>query len=469
MVFYTLSHQTYRVAPSLESFRTGRGSDGYNIDDDSYYLPDNTIRFRFTFELSSSIKKEYIKLFFLNRLFHTDIAIEDLDPIKLLKFITKNSGDSKSFLEGGDNSIEGSCLIYCRYGEIVKYQLPHNSRLVKLFKHDDEIFSIDIYELADNIFLSNRKRIFLEKKQILDEIIEHENRVRLNPIQIILRDHYLYNLEGSLFDKYVGPVISPHSNMYLRTLSNERYRVAPSLLSFRTGRGINKYRTDYDSYYLEDKTIRFIFSSDLDASLKYKYSELLCLMRISKLFHTDIAKEDIDPIELLKFITEYCDIDGIDASFLEGGDNSIEGSCMIYCRFGKIVKYQLPHNSSLVKLFEENGKIFSIDIYELADNIFLSDKKTIFLEKKQIINKIIEPMHRMCRTSAIKIILRNHYLYNLNGELFDTYVGPVMSPPLKKVRKMGGSKIKKVTRKVYLDNKGKSYIKYDNIMIYLKK
>jgi hypothetical protein len=32
-----------------------------------------------------------------------------------------------------------------------------------------------------------------------------------------------------------------------------------------------------------------------------------------------------------------------------------------------------------------------------------------------------------------------------------------------------GGNIKKVTRKVYLDNKGKSYIKYDNIMIYLKK
>jgi hypothetical protein len=32
----------------------------------------------------------------------------------------------------------------------------------------------------------------------------------------------------------------------------------------------------------------------------------------------------------------------------------------------------------------------------------------------------------------------------------------------------GGNKIKKITRKVYLDDKGKSYIKYDNKIIYLK-
>jgi hypothetical protein len=35
-------------------------------------------------------------------------------------------------------------------------------------------------------------------------------------------------------------------------------------------------------------------------------------------------------------------------------------------------------------------------------------------------------------------------------------------------KQQGGNKIKKITRKVYLDDKGKSYIKYDNKIIYLK-
>ena len=245
------------------------------------------------------------------------------------------------------------------------------------------------------------------------------------------------------------------------------HKIAPSKKHFFDSKyPAEVYNHAQDTWFLKDKTIQFRFSNELFLTEEEIYEKLLYTVTRIKLFYTRDAKEDLNHIELLKFITKNS---GYDEIILEG-DNSIEGPCLIHCRFGKIIKYQLPHDSPVVKLFADNGDICSIDIYELANNIVLSNTGLIFLESIDNLKQLTKNLNKRHKYTTIEYVERNHYLYNYEGELlFDTYVGPETSPPLKKVRKMGGSKIKKITRKVYLDNKGKSYIKYDNIMIYLKK
>jgi len=63
---------------------------------------------------------------------------------------------------------------------------------------------------------------------------------------------------------------------------------------------------------------------------------------------------------------------------------------------------------------------------------------------------------------------RNYEYPNLNKKIENLKKRFYEELKQKQTQTQGGNKIKKITRKIYLDDKGKSYVKYDNIKIYLK-
>jgi len=101
-------------------------------------------------------------------------------------------------------------------------------------------------------------------------------------------------------------------------------------------------------------------------------------------------------------------------------------------------------NDSIIKLFDDIDKNKIKTIEEIND--FFNEKKPIFDllkfdNKDKIIKRNEEKAKRKFRIQQIQETDKTQ---------------------------QGGNKIKKITRKVYLDDKGKSYIKYDNKKIYLK-
>jgi hypothetical protein len=109
-------------------------------------------------------------------------------------------------------------------------------------------------------------------------------------------------------------------------------------------------------------------------------------------------------------------------------------------------------NDLIIQLFKDidRNKIKTIeeidDFFKKNSSIF--DQMT-FVNKKNIIesNK---------KTARKKFIIQQKKQRHQTHQTHQTH------------ETQGGNKIKKITRKVYLDDKGKSYIKYDNIKIYLK-
>ena len=107
-----------------------------------------------------------------------------------------------------------------------------------------------------------------------------------------------------------------------------------------------------------------------------------------------------------------------------------------------------------------------IMLYNIIDNLEISIQQKI-----EYLNNKIEEIKRIELNKELtqqKINKINIYFNNLKKEVTDKILMP---PPqaAKKQRREGGTN-KKITRKIYIDNKGKLYIKFKkDIIIYLKK
>ena len=114
------------------------------------------------------------------------------------------------------------------------------------------------------------------------------------------------------------------------------------------------------------------------------------------------------------------------------------GSSHIYYATGTILSIVYIDDTTLQ--LQTNEGLFKIDIYSFMQYFYATENNDKFL-------------------------LYNFNLHFLGKEIINKDLFNFIS--IKKQRR-GGNKIKKITRKVYLDDKGKSYIKYDNKIIYLK-
>lgn len=176
------------------------------------------------------------------------------------------------------------------------------------------------------------------------------------------------------------------------------------------------------------------------------------------IYHNDETKTVLTPKELGDFI-------------------AVNGKNM-YCTYGKVTDIELDGaTNSRLKLVID-GITYIILISEFTENIYITNNNILFLYKGDIsflgieIEEIIEAN---LFANERRLVYPTHYSF---AEIFEKEAeqeikkkGTEQSERAKKKQKFtaGGSKIKKITRKVYLDDKGKSYIKYDNIIIYLKK
>lgn len=178
------------------------------------------------------------------------------------------------------------------------------------------------------------------------------------------------------------------------------------------------------------------------------------------IYHNDETKTVLTPKELGDFIT-------------------VNGKNM-YCTYGKVTDIELDGaNNSRLKLVI-GGITYIILISEFTENIYITNNNILFLykserglsflgiEKEEIIEANLFANER-------RLVYPTHYsfaqIFEKEAEQEIKQKGTEQSDRAIKRQKFtaGGSKIKKITRKVYLDDKGKSYIKYDNIIIYLKK
>jgi hypothetical protein len=111
------------------------------------------------------------------------------------------------------------------------------------------------------------------------------------------------------------------------------------------------------------------------------------------------------------------------------------------------------------------ARIYSEASLKIITDYFLKNiKRNIgFISQKIQNGKITQRGDIDLEIERIKI--RNEYpILNKNIE----EIRNTLYEELEQKQRRGGNKIKKITRKVYLDDKGKSYVKYDNIKIYLK-
>lgn len=150
----------------------------------------------------------------------------------------------------------------------------------------------------------------------------------------------------------------------------------------------------------------------------------------------------------------------------------------MYCTYGKVTDIELDGaNNSRLKLVID-GITYIILISEFTENIYITNNNILFLYKGDISFLGIEKeeiIEANLFANERRLVYPTHYsfaeIFEIEAEQEIKQKGTAQRERAIKKQKFtaGGSKIKKITRKVYLDDKGKSYIKYDNIIIYLKK
>jgi hypothetical protein len=148
----------------------------------------------------------------------------------------------------------------------------------------------------------------------------------------------------------------------------------------------------------------------------------------------------------------------------------------MYCTYGKVTNIELDSaNNSRLKLVI-GGITYIIGIREFTENIYITDNKILFLYKGGVSfleieeEEIIEAnLFANKRRLDYPTYYSFHQIMEIEARQADAQRDNEQRAIKKQKITAGGSKIKKITRKVYLDDKGKSYIKYDNIIIYLKK
>jgi hypothetical protein len=171
------------------------------------------------------------------------------------------------------------------------------------------------------------------------------------------------------------------------------------------------------------------------------------------LYHNNEKKTVLTPDELDDFIAV-------------NGDN-------MYCTYGKITDIKLDGaNNSRLKLVI-GGITYIIGIREFTENIYITDNNILFLYNGNVsflrIEKIKANLFANKRRRDYPTYYSFDQIMEVEAEQEITRKDHEERERKKQKITAGGSKIKKITRKVYLDDKGKSYIKYDNIIIYLKK
>jgi hypothetical protein len=109
-------------------------------------------------------------------------------------------------------------------------------------------------------------------------------------------------------------------------------------------------------------------------------------------------------------------------------------------------------NDSIIRLFDDIDKNKIKTIEEIKD--FFNEKKPIF--------------DLLTFHNKDNIIKQNEEMAKKKFRIQQRKQRKQIEQTQQTDKTQGGNKIKKITRKVYLDDKGKSYIKYDNKKIYLK-
>jgi len=225
-----------------------------------------------------------------------------------------------------------------------------------------------------------------------------------------------------------------------------------------------------DDIYLHYKNIEYFFKNIIVSSMTGdKYSKYK-----SDLDYSIKKKSDIQKILLvLHQISDY-------EEKIKKLDEIID----------EIKKIEISNSmTSLIRKYQDNyNYLLSTEKIEIKINEATKKAKLTFLDKQAIkkyylsasnvlITDIINP-----NSFNVKIILNKDDISNIEKTINETYDvirkeilnimsnidSELMPSPAKKIKITGGKNTKKMRRKIYINNKGKQYIKYDkNTIIYL--